>query len=139
MSTIIFGVIMKKLPPLQYLLELFDYNLSKGTATWKERPASHFQSTNRSHAPMWNSRFKGKEAGYLSPHSGQVEIKIDGVKYGRSRILWKLATGVDPHYCIEHQNGVMNDDSIHNIRDVPSSVIRRFGAPRKIKYEIKEK
>ena len=126
-----------KLPPVKYLRQLFDYDVATGNTLWKERPASHFRG-NHFTAKRWNSKNAGKPAGYVDKSVGRTLVKIDGKSYTLSRVVWKMSTGYDPAYFIEHLNGIQNDDRMNNLRDIPLHVIKKFGSKRRVKLTIKD-
>jgi hypothetical protein len=94
----------KNTVPLERLRELLTYDQSTGRLTW---------NLDR------NGRVKaGDLAGGLDKH-GYIDISIDRKKYGGHRVCWALHTGTWPKGDIDHINGVVGDNRIANMRDVP--------------------
>ena len=84
-----------KLPPLERLLELFDYDPFNGLLIRKST---------------------GKEAGSFNSQRYRVVV-IDRVKYYVHRIVYKMFHRKDPrHYVIDHINGCPHDNSIENLQ-----------------------
>ena len=83
-----------KLPPLEKLQELFDYDPCNGLLTYKS----------------------GKEAGSFNAQLYRV-VMIEGKKYYSHRIIYKLFYKKDPgNFVIDHINGCPHDNSIDNLR-----------------------
>lgn len=94
----------KNTVPIERLHELLTYDQNTGRLTW---------NLDR------NGRVKaGDVAGGLDKH-GYVDICIDRKKYGGHRVAWALHTGTWPLGDIDHINGVVGDNRIENLRDVP--------------------
>ena len=84
-----------KLPTVDRLLELFDYDPFNGLLIRKST---------------------GKEAGGFNKERYRV-VTIDRVKYYVHRIVYKMFYRKDPgHYVIDHINGNPHDNSIENLR-----------------------
>ena len=123
------------LPSASYLKECFDYDVATGITLWKKRPVSHFKG-NHFTARRWNSKNAGKQAGCIDRNEGRRFVKIQDKSYTLSRVVWKMITGNDPIYYIEHLNGIQNDDRLNNLRDIPLHTIKKFGPDRKMKLPI---
>jgi hypothetical protein len=66
-------------------------------------------------------RISGRAKGNITgaPHSeGYVRIKIEGKLYFSHRLAWLYVHGSFPHNVIDHINGIRDDNSISNLRDV---------------------
>ena len=90
---------MKKRPSAEEVRRLLDYDPLTGVFTWKRRDGV---------LPTWNIRYAHKEAGC---HVGKyLEICINGVRHGASRIAWVWMTGAWPQKTIDHRdrNGINN-------------------------------
>ena len=84
----------RRLPSLEKLQELFDYDPFNGLLTYKS----------------------GKEAGSFNAQLYRVVV-IEGIKYYVHRIVYKLFYKKDPGaYVIDHINGCPHDNSIENLR-----------------------
>lgn len=99
----------KPIPLSQTELEtLFDYNPETGVLKHKHRLSASAQ---------WNSRFAGKEAGWLQPDNGYIFISIHYRRYRAHRVIYKLFYGIEPTE-IDHINGDRADNRITNLRVV---------------------
>jgi hypothetical protein len=86
------------------LKELLDYNPDTGIFTRKvSRPGFRV----------------GDVAGSLTER-GYIKIGIDGKNYSAHRLAWLYVHGKSPDNCIDHINGVRDDNRISNLRDVTS-------------------
>lgn len=85
--------------------EVFDYEPLTGNLRWKVQLNAR--------AP------KGSIAG--TPHNhGYRQLKVDGLVYLAHRVVWLMTTGEFPEegMCIDHINGVRDDNRISNLRVV---------------------
>lgn len=57
-------------------------------------------------------------AGHTHKKTGYVSITIDRKFNAAHRLAWLYMTGSYPENCIDHINGVKNDNSFGNLRDV---------------------
>jgi HNH endonuclease len=89
------------LPSQKYLIECFDYNSDTGIFIWKERPLHHFKREQTCTAI--NKQRSGSIAGYIAD-SGYLMIGIDSIQYRGHRLAWKIITGNDPGYEIDHED-----------------------------------
>jgi len=89
---------------LDRLKELLHYNPGTGEFTWKVNM--------RGPAKM------GCVAGSDRP-DGYRLVGVDGVNYRAHRLAWFYIHGKWPSHQIDHKNGIRNDNSIANLRDVP--------------------
>jgi hypothetical protein len=107
----------KKLPDVEYLNECFEYNETTGILIRKTRPFNHFKTTRT--ANHINSRDVGTIAGVLTS-SGYFRSRVGGSKYMNHRIIWKMMTGNDPEFEIDHINNVRHDNRWCNLREANS-------------------
>jgi hypothetical protein len=112
----------RKLPEINYLREIVNYNKYTGRLIWKNRPQSHFDTTRG--MDVFNKRFGNKEVA-VNLNSNYANIRIDGVTYVAHRIIWKVYYGEDPKYDIDHINGNRHDNRICNLRDIPQSLNKK--------------
>ena len=96
---------MKELPTVEFLESIFDYCLLTGVIKWKIRT---------------HGALIGNEAGYICKEGYRV-IGINRTQYLAHRLLWKLHTGKDPSYEIDHINRCREDNRIENLRVVTQS------------------
>ncbi|MEB5707390.1 HNH endonuclease [Pantoea anthophila] len=97
-----------------YLRESLDYDPESGVFTWRERPASHFETLRA--MGVWNTKFARKIAGSVKP-DGYVIIKVNGRFYGAHRLAWLHIYGKNP-FIVDHINRDPGDNRISNLRDV---------------------
>ena len=130
---------MRKLPDLDSLHDILNYNPETGVLKWKIRPRQYF-NTEKTHA-AWNARFAGKPAGTIFKYKrkdGIIEIptvKIFGkLEYLSKYIVYKMYYEKEPEYGL-----VMKDDDPFNLKianivesDVPVEFMNR---PKSGKYE----
>lgn len=90
-----------KLPSIQYLYEVFDYDLESGALTWREK-------TN-------NVVEVGGAAGYIR-EDGYVEVGLAGHPHRAHRVIWAMLYGYWPDHLIDHKNGIRHDNSFENLR-----------------------
>ena len=98
---------MKRHKPLsaEYIRSILRVNLSTGKCVWIAPTKYH-------------PRMLGKEAGFArTTHSKNYwVIKIGGIPYLRSQIIFTVKHGFWPHPCIDHRNGSSLDDRWRNLR-----------------------
>ena len=101
-------MVQKRHPPipLARIERRLRVNLSSGKCFWKDATKHH-------------RNLVGKEAGY--PRLGRGGkyywvIKIGGIQYLRSQIIYTVKTGAWPVSCLDHKNGNSLDDRAKNIR-----------------------
>lgn len=112
---------VKLLPPAEFLRECFQYDPESGALHWKKRPLSHFVSEG-SHA-SFNTRFANKPALISgAPDHLRGSLTYNGVRrsYLTHRVIWKLVTGVEPEFEIDHENLVRTDNHWTNLRSATS-------------------
>jgi HNH endonuclease len=68
--------------------------------------------------PLWHFR-QGDMAGGTDS-SGYVIVGVDGRRYKAHRLAWLFMTGEWPQDCIDHRNGIRDDNRFENLRDVSS-------------------
>lgn len=126
------------------ILEILSYDPDTGVFTWKARTAECF--VNEGSCKAWNSRYAGKEAGGID-RKGYRVLHIGSDLYKAHRLAWKCHFGVEPDQ-IDHVNGIKDDNSIANLRDVSNAEnCRNTAIPRNnssgaigvSKYEFKGK
>lgn len=97
----------KPMPPLEVLEEWFTFDRTQGKLYWRKKPARQI--------------VKNTEAGWVQKHgSSHLRWSVNVPEYGRflrSRVVWKLVTGSDPHSAVDHANGNSMDDRFENLID----------------------
>ena len=83
------------------LLELFDYDRDSGKLFWKVAKARIVKI--------------GQEAGTINS-KGYRQVKIDGKKYNAHRLIFLIECGHLPD-CLDHVNGIRDDNRIENLRE----------------------
>lgn len=94
--------------------QLMSYNSSSGILTWKQRGNRLFP--NRAAANAWNGRYFGKQAGSISPTTGYMRIRLNGVMFYAHRLAWAHFYGEQPPHVIDHTNRDRADNRIINLR-----------------------
>lgn len=97
--------------PVARLLELFDVNLEVGTLVWRKPPSRH-------------PRLKGTKAGsFRANGSGKMycRVRVDGIPYLRSHLIFLAAYGRMPVGCIDHIDGNSKNDAISNLREATAT------------------
>lgn len=97
---------INKLPPVDYLRQVFDYTPETGQLIWKRRPWERSQ---------WNNRCAGKKAGHVRKDGREV-VSVNGVLYYSSRIIWAILNGEDCEAQIDHVDLDKNNNLPENIR-----------------------
>ncbi len=110
---------MRLLPSQEYLQECFDYNEELGELIWKVRPLHHFKSSNGMN--IFNSKYVNKIAGTIHNVTNYKIVNIRGTGYSAQRLIFKLKTGQEPTFFIDHINGIRNDNRWDNLREATMS------------------
>lgn len=90
-----------KLPSKIYLQECFEYNQRTGELRWRTRPLHHFSSAKNQ--AIFNVRWAGKLAGLVSAR-GYRYIRLGRQGYLAHRLIWKMMTGKDPRFTVDHKD-----------------------------------
>ena len=101
-------MLCKKLPDLEYLQSILDYDPYTGIFTWKVKLAS--------------KQYIGDEAGTIDCKGYRI-LRIRKSNYKAHRIAYYYVTGHDPRDLqIDHKNRDKNDNRFHNLRIVSNSI-----------------
>jgi len=92
---------MKKLPAIEELRRLLEYDSSTGILTWRISPARRVKV--------------GDEAGWATSE-GYRAVKICDRQYQVHRVAWALHYGECPAGQIDHENHIRDDNRIANLR-----------------------
>ena len=84
------------------LKNLFKYDAETGLLYWKVRTSLNTKV--------------GKVAGTHNHWSNYIYIKIDNKIYPAHKLVWLYHHGAYPSGCIDHVNGIRNDNRIDNLR-----------------------
>lgn len=95
------------------LNELLDYNPKTGTLTWNPRDRKWF--TSDGYHRQWNNRYAGREAFSSRNGHGYRQGNIFKIKLQAHRVIWLMMTGEEPE-CIDHINGIRDDNRWNNLR-----------------------
>lgn len=96
------------------LHDLLTCNSMDGKLVWKPRSVDGFSS--RRSAASWNSRYAGKEAGYV--RNGYLIISIFDRDYQAHRVMWAMCHGQWPSGDLDHINHNRCDNRLVNLRPV---------------------
>jgi hypothetical protein len=108
----------KLLPSARYLHECLIYDPDSGLLTWRERPRDHFRTETAFRS--WNTKYGGTIAGW--PHKeGYLGIAIKKRGYTAHRVIWKMMTGKNPRYEIDHKDGVRANNRWFNLREATAT------------------
>lgn len=102
----------KKLPSLEYLMELFTLEKGTGVLRWNRRPLSHFIDDRA--CKVWNTRYAGTPAGTKNPR--EITLCIDGEKFRAHRVIFFIHYGFEPPFEIDHQDGDPQNNRLENLR-----------------------
>lgn len=111
----------KDVPTPEMLRKLLSYNPETGILTWKWRDQFWFKRSKDWRG--WNTRYAGKEA--------LASLDTNGYKHGSIEVLGLRKTVAHrvvfaiyykhwPNDCVDHINGIRNDNRILNLREVTS-------------------
>ena len=91
----------KKLPPLDYIKEILDYDPDTGVFTWKQK--------------LSQKQYIGDEAGSIDGKGYRI-LRIRKSNYKAHRIAFYYVTGCDPaELQIDHANRIKNDNRFSNL------------------------
>lgn len=99
----------------EYLKECLEYNSETGVFIWKERPRDHFKDPRN--MTRFNNRFAGKEAGKINKGDRYKFLMINYKRYSCHRMAWLYVYGYHPVNCVDHINGIRDDNRIINLRE----------------------
>lgn len=91
------------LPSIDRLYDVFRPHFMRGELTWR---------------PKFKTSTAGKNAGFTSPYSPYVRVKVDRTVYFMHRIMYAMYHGSDPgpNVQIDHVNGNPLDNTATNLR-----------------------
>lgn len=102
------------LPEATYLREALHYDPLTGTLTWRTRPDHHFPTPRGWR--IFNTQFAGLTTGCLES-KGYLSVRLDCRKYWAHRLIWKIVTGEDPGYSIDHRDRDRANNRWTNLRE----------------------
>ena len=89
------------------LKELLHYDQDTGVFTWNVRRSGKTPA--------------GSVAGSYDAY-GYIQIRISPFRYKAHRLAWFYVNSEWPKFCIDHINGVRDDNRIANLRDVTNQI-----------------
>lgn len=117
----------KRLPPVEYLHECFDYDPLSGLLRWRMRPDYHFRSVPR--ADAFNHKHRGRIINGCNNH-GYLWVWISGKIYLSHRIIYKMMTGQEPPETLDHKDRDNKNNEWENLREasVAENIINKIAA-----------
>lgn len=100
---------IKTLPPRDVLRQMFNYDPESGALTWRPRPGVRGFKFNH-----------GEIAGTLG-EKGYIVVGVSKRYYLAHRVIWKLVTGVEPTFQIDHTDGDRANNRWVNLRAADNS------------------
>lgn len=79
--------------------DALDYSICSGRFYWKR------------------GRMKGQRAGTVYKQHGYIRISIDDVAHRAHRLAYLWVEGRMPSDCIDHRNGIRDNNAWHNLRE----------------------
>jgi len=114
-----------KLPDINVLRNLLDYDPQTGILTWRARGPEWFKGTDPRGAQWaannWNAKFAGKSALNCSQRSGYRTGAVLAIPLVAHRVAYAIHTGLTEFPELDHINGDRADNRIVNLRPVSHS------------------
>lgn len=101
----------------EFLQRRLDYDAETGVLKWK--PVDHANSLGG--AEVWNKKFAGKRAGWVSGNRGYRAVAFNNRCYPEHRIIWLHVYGRWPEGDVDHINCVKGDNRLENLREASRS------------------
>lgn len=105
------------------LRELLICDPVAGKLYWRERPIDMFASI--AAAKTWNARFANNEALNVTQTKGYKQGRIFYKRYMAHRVIWAMHHGKWPDGEIDHENHIVTDNRIGNLRDATNTENQR--------------
>lgn len=102
------------LPTPEQLREVLRYDPDTGKLFWLNRPLEMFSA--EMYWKTWHSRFAGKEAFTAYRPDGYKVGRFMGMTLRAHRVAWTIHHGAWPEEEIDHQNLLVDDNRMENLR-----------------------
>jgi hypothetical protein len=103
----------------EFVRSVLDYNEKTGELRWKDRTQDMFKTGKHSathSCATWNSRYAGKIA--ANRHvKGYLTVSLLHYPRLAHRLIWLIVHGQWPSNCIDHINGLRDDNRLINLRE----------------------
>jgi hypothetical protein len=96
-------------PNLERMFEVFELHAEEGFLIWKQLP-SHRATNITLGARVGSNNTPNQARGYL-------RTMVDGERYLVHRLIWGMHFGRNTELQIDHQNGIIDDNRIDNLRE----------------------
>lgn len=114
------------MPSVDYLKSCF--NLRDGVLYWSSRHESHFAS--RLGYSIFLGTFSGRPAGHTNKRNKYIEVRLDGKLFKAHRLIYKIVTGIEPEFIVDHIDGDVSNNNPNNLREATSQQNARNSVKR---------
>jgi hypothetical protein len=104
----------KVLPPTEFLRACYLYNHDTGELRWKERPLEHFHGVEATQKYI-NDTYAGTLVG-TADRGHTLRIRVRNKHYPIHRVIYKVVTGEEPPFILDHKDRDYKNNKWENIR-----------------------